>query len=311
MADERYSIHVLQRPFPEDFIAFYPYIKPEVLGQHIAWRSWLSRVILDGVPGVSDLMIAARDDESGEWVGVVWLSVAETSPELAHFGWFHVEPRCRSLGVGARIVDTCLETLEAMGVQMIMLPTQIENERAIGMYFRRGWRITIAHPQGDVWMVREPDGLYERTFTPDAARPITASEPRPSDFVALDYLLARPSAPIRLLPLGLVGSRRFVSFVHDWEGARHAVARQDERPMALAVAVEGEDGTQLDVFGLDRRAMVVALREVAEVATTPWADVGASDRARRAVFEELGFRMTGTRCETLARAQMELCRYAR
>lgn len=79
--------------------------------------------------------------------------------------------------------------------------------------------------------------------------------------------------------------------------------------MAIAVDVEGDGGAKLDVFGIDRRAMVVALREVAEGAAKPWAEVGASDRLRRAVFEELGFRMTGTRCETLARAQMELCRY--
>lgn len=307
-----FSYHVLEDPYPEDFASWYPYIRPEVIGrEHERWRRWLCRVIEEGVPGVRDRMIAARDTAAGEWVGVVWTSVSVNCPELAHFGWFYVEERCQGLGVGGHVIETCLDTLSADGARVVMLPTQLENERAIGMYYRRGWQLTITDPAGGVWMVREPAGFYEQTFTPSPRRPIHAGAPEPVDFVALDYLLSRPAAPIRLLPLGLVGNRRFISFVHDWDSARHLVARQGGRPMALAVAVEDGRGSQLDVFGLDRRAMMVAARGLAEEVPGPWADVAATDNIRRGALEDAGFRFEGTRSAEIAGAQISLCRYVR
>ena len=306
------SLHVLQRPFPPDFVEFYPYTRTEVLGpERAGWRGWLCRVIEEGVPGVTDRMIAARDTTTGEWVGVVWTSVSLSCPELAHFGWFYVAARCQGIGVGGRVIATCLDTLGAEGVRMIMLPTLIENERAVGMYYRRGWQLSIVDPRGGVWMVREPAGFYEQTFTPDPQRPIRAGEPQPSDFVALDYLLSRPASSVRLLPLELVGNRRFISFIHDWDGARHMVARQGGCPMALAVAVEEDTGSKLDVFGLDRRAMAVAVTELADSVGRPWAEVAATDGRRRMALEDAGFRLEGSRSKTIAGAQIALCRYVR
>lgn len=312
MRADDFSYHVLQHPFPDDFVAWYPYIKPEVLGaRYERWLRWLRRVIDEDVPGVRDRMIAARDPQANEWVGVVWTSVSLTCPEIAHFGWFYVAERCQGMGVGSRVIETCLSTLSADGVRVVMLPTQLENERAIGMYYRRGWQLTLTDPSGDVWMVREPAGFYEETFTPAPNRPIRAGVPEPADYVALDYLLSRPAAPIRLLPLGLVGSRRFISFVHDWEGPRHMVARQGGQPMALAVAAQDERTWALDVFGLDRRAMAVAAAELADNISGPRAEVAATDTAKRGALEDAGFRMDDTRTASIAGAQISLCRYVR
>jgi hypothetical protein len=46
---------------------------------------------------------------------------------------------------------------------MVMLPTQLENERAIGMYYRRGWQLTITDPQAATcgWCA-SPPGFYEK-----------------------------------------------------------------------------------------------------------------------------------------------------
>lgn len=313
MRADDFTYHILEYPFPTDFAHWYPYTKREVLGDRFEdWRRWLRRVVEeDQIPAVRDRMIAAYDPQADEWVGVVWTSVSATSPELAHFGWFFVEERCQGTGVGSRIIETCLSTLSADGVRAVMLPTQLENERAIGMYYRRGWQLTITAPSGDVWMVREPAGFYEKTFTPDPERPINAGEPEPADYVALDYLLSRPAAPIRLLPLGLVGSSRFISFVHDWDAGHHMVARQGGRPMALAVAVRDAGATILDVFGLDRRAMAVAARDLAEQVPQPQADVAATDSVRRGALEDAGFHFEGTRTADVSGAQISLCRYVR
>lgn len=307
-----FSYHVLEYPFPASFIAWYPYTKREVIGaRHDDWRRWLTRVIEENIPGVRDRMIAARDPAADRWVGVVWTSVSQTAPELAHFGWFYVDERCQGVGVGGHIIETCLSTLTGDGVRAVMLPTQLENERAIGMYYRRGWQLTLTDPGGDVWMVREPAGFYEQTFTPDPDRPIQPGEPEPADYVALDYLLSRPAAPIRLLPLGLVGSRRFISFVHDWRSVRHMLARQGGRPMALAAAVEDEGAWMLDVFGLDRRAMAIAAEELAGDLTDVRAEVAAIDVPRRAALEDAGFGLDGTRTAEVAGAQISLCTYER
>ncbi|MGC9318154.1 MAG: GNAT family N-acetyltransferase [Armatimonadota bacterium] len=302
------TCHVLRYPFPDDFVAWYPYIKPEVMRGDEHWLPCLRRVIHEDTPGVTDRMIAARR-AWGDWCGVVWVQVPETCPELAHFGWFYVEDDVRGAGVGGRIIETCLNTLAADGVRMIMLPTQLTNERAIGMYYRRGWRISITDPDGGVWMVREPPGLWEEYFTPDPARPIQASEPQPADWVALDYLLSRPAAAIRLLPLGLVGSRRFISFTHDWDAAEHMVARQGGRPVALAAATADEQGWLLDVFGLDRRAMAVAAERLGRSVPRPRAEVAVTDSARRRALEDAGMRLEGVREREVGGAPISLARY--
>ncbi len=306
---EDFSYHVLERPFPEDFVAWYPYTKPRNMPAHDRWRQWLERVINEGVPGVNDRMIAARDPETESWVGVVWTSVSAICPQVAHFGWFYVEDRCRGVGVGGHIIETCLSRLNADGARAIMLPTQLENERAIGMYYRRGWKLTITDPGGGVWMVREPAGFYESFFQPEGQRPVHAAEVTPGHFVGLDYLLSRPHAPIRLLPVGLVGNRRFISFVHDWGGAEYLVAQQAGRPMALAAAVATDEGSLLDVFGLDRRAMAVAADELMTRVPRPYADVASTDAVRRGALEDAGMRCETTRTDHVAGAEISLCRY--
>lgn len=304
-----FSYHTLEHPFPDDFIAWYPYIRPGEIAEGSPWLDWLRRVVLEGVPGLRDRMIAARSPE-GEWVGVVWTSVSVTCPEVAHFGWFLVDDRCRGLGVGGRIIESCLSMLGADGVRAIMLPTQLSNERAIGMYQRRGWVPTLIDPRGGVWMVREPRGFWQEYFTADPQRPIQASPPEPTDFVALDYLLSRPAAPIRLLPLALTGNRRFISFTHDWDWAHHVVARQGGRPLALGVAIKTEEGSCLDVFGLSRRAMAAAAGALCAEVEAPYARVAATDAHRRGALEDAGMRFVGE-CdeEEIAGAPVTLCRY--
>jgi len=192
---------------------------------------------------------------------------------------------------------------------MVMLPTQLGNERAIGMYYRRGWQLSITDPAGGVWMVREPQGFYEEYLTPDPGRPIHAAPAAPGDYVGLDYLLSRPAAPIRLLPLGLVGNRRFVSFTHDWSAGRHVVAHQQGRPVGIAVGMPGDDGTQVDTFALHESAMAAALEPLLGAAPRPWALVSATDVRRREVLKSLRMRLERTVTQPVGGEPLDLCRY--
>ncbi len=306
---EQITCHVLSYPYPQDFVDWYPYIKPQVMGASSAWLRWLRRVMNGDTGGLRDRFVAARRAD-GRWVGVVWASVSPTTPEVAHFGWFYIEEDSRGGGTGARIIDTYLETLSAEGVQAVMLPTQLENQRAIGMYYRRGWQLTITDPEGGVWMVREPQGFYQSYFTPDPDRPLHAGPVTPTDYIALDYLLSRPAAPIRLLPLGLAGNRRFLAFCHDWQQGQYVVARQEGRPMSLAAALPQEQGVQVDVFGLTPAPMKAALERLLEGLVGAFALVAARDVHRREVIEALGGRMQRTTTEIIAGEPMLLCRYA-
>ncbi len=305
-----FSYPILDYPFPDDFVAWYPYIKADVMRGNEHWLPCMRRVVLEDTPGVRDRMFTARD-KAGRWAGVVWIQVPERCPELAHFGWFLVEDHARGSGVGGRIIAKVLRTLEDEGVRMIMLPTQLENERAIGMYWRRGWRLSMVDPNGGVWMTRDPEGFWASYYTPDEARTIEVGAPQLGDYVALDYLLSRPAAAIRLLPLGLTGNRRFVSFTHDRDAAEHAVARQDDRPVALAAAMRDDEGWLIDTFGLAPRPMSNALAWLADRVDDPRVEVAAADALRRQAVEDAGFRRDGEIEREISGCAMMLLRYRR
>jgi hypothetical protein len=72
-----------------------------------------------------------------------------------------------------------------------------------------------------------------------------------------------------------------------------------------------EAGTQLDVFGLDRRAMAVAIGDLAETLPDPRAEVASTDHDRRGALEDAGFRLDSTRAAEVAGAQISLCTYLR
>jgi len=165
--------------------------------------------------------------------------------------------------------------------------------------------------RASVWMVREPVGFYGSFFTPDPQRPLESGPPEPADFVALDYLLCRPAAPIRLLPIGLVGSRRFCSFHHDWDATQYLVTRQGRRPLGLAIAKETGAATEIDAFALDGHVMQVALDELLCRAKNPCALVAVGDIERRGALEAVGMRVEATVTREIASAPVTLCRYVR
>jgi len=306
----RISYHKLEPPYAKDFLDWYPYARAENLPPDVPWGPWLARLLGGDTPGLDNCFFAARDDRTRKWIGVVWCAVSPTTPELAHLGWLLVEDEYQGQGVGRQLVQNYLEDVEARGVQMVMLPTQVSNQRAVGMYERRGWELTMAQPDESTrcWMVREPEfGYHARTFAAHGGA-VRIVEPQPADFIALDYLMCRSLSESRLLP-DFAGRRRFCAFVVDWQAEQYAVAREDERPLGLGVLYER--GGFLDAFALDEAVLSELLWCLSKARPQAQAFAAESDELKHRVLKELGFRQREAHTLELPGETVRLRRYER
>jgi GNAT superfamily N-acetyltransferase len=280
----------LQPPYPADFAAWYPYTRDEVLPPDHFWRPWLDRLLRDDTGSLRNSFFTARDTATGDWLGVVWCAQSPATPELAHFGWFLVPEKYQGQGLGRDILHDYLATVEGEGVEMVMLPAETTNLRAVGMYQRRGWEITIAQAErpGRCWMVREPDLDYQPEYFRAGQEPLEFGPPMETDFIGLDYLLCRPLSQARLLPGGFIGNRRFCSFVVDWTAALYTVARAGGKPVGLGAVTP--DGGLLDAFALDPEVLAALLTHLAAAHPQAEACAAADDGAKYEVLRNVGFR---------------------
>lgn len=306
----RVSYHKLEPPYPPDFLKWYPYAREENLPLDVPWGPWLRRLVSGDTAGVHNCFFAARDDRTRRWIGVVWCAVSPATPELAHLGWFWVEDEYRGQGVGRQLMQEYLSEVETRGVEMVMLPTQVSNKRAVGMYERRGWEITLAQPDDSTrcWMAREPEFGYQSRYFDYRGGRLEIAPPEPLDYVGLDYLLCRPLSESRLLP-DFAGRRRFCSFVVDWQAEQYAVARVEGRPLGLGVLYER--GGFIDAFALNEEVLSELLWMLAKARPQAQAFLADSDELKHRVLRELGFRPREAHELELPEEKIRLRRYAR
>ena len=266
----------LSFPYPADFARWYPYLRAENVPPDVPWIPWLQRVFAGETPGVENTFFAAYDEATHRWVGVLWCAIPPTTPELAHFGWFLVEEDQQGQGLGRQLLQRYLDFVEGRGVEMVMLPTQTSNTRAVGIYERRGWEVTMAQPDDSTrcWMVREPGFGYQAEYFCRRPGPLDFAPVAAADYVALDYLLCRPLSPSRLLP-DFAGHQRFCSFVVPWAAADYVVARQQGRPLGLGVSYE--NASYFDAWALDSEVLAELLARAGGEAP----DGSRTDRRRR------------------------------
>lgn len=306
----RLTHHKLTPPFAADFAAWYPYLREGNVPADVPWGPWLKRLFAGTVGGTDNCFFAARDEDRRRWVGVVWCCVSPATPELSHLGWFLVEEEYRGLGLGREILARYLADVEARGVQMVMLPTQVSNTRAVGMYQRRGWEITLAQPDASTrcWMVREPDFDYQRGYFGRRDGALAFDSPTELDYVGLDYLLCRALSPSRLLP-EFAGRRRFCSFTTDWAAHEYVVVRQGGRPLGLGCRYEG--GHYFDFWALDESVLAALAAELAGRNPRAHALISDRDEPKARVLSELGFRPRSIHLLELPDETVRLRRYAR
>jgi GNAT superfamily N-acetyltransferase len=291
-------------------VTWYPYLKCENIPPDMTWLQWLQRVFANDTPGLSNCFFTALDENTRAYVGVVWTAVSEATPELAHLGWFLVEDQYQGQGIGRQILQNYITDVEARGVQMIMLPTQVSNRRAVGMYERRGWEITMAQPDEGTrcWMVREPEFGYQREYFRRQPGPLEVGPVQVFDYIALDYLLCRPTSESRLLP-GYAGQTRFCAFIVDWREAQYLVARQGTRPVGVATLYERK--SYFDAFALDETVLRELLVQVTQQYPEAQTLVAESDEVKYKALRDLGFRMGSGYTLELSGEEVRLRRMSR
>ncbi|MEN6644969.1 MAG: GNAT family N-acetyltransferase [Armatimonadia bacterium] len=304
------SCYKLTPPFRKDFIEWYPYLKPENISPTTPWLPWLQRVFAGDTSGIHNTFFVARDDDAHRCIGVVWRAVSNATPEHAHLGWFLVEDEYQGQGVGRQLLENYLDDTESSGVEMVMLPTQTSNTRAVGMYQRRGWEITMAQPDEGTrcWMVREPDFDYQEEYFRADGTPLSYGPVEPRDYVGLDYLMCRPVTKSRLLP-AFAGQTRFCSFITNWMGTKYLVARQGTKPVGLATVYEHRH--YFDAFALDEGILTELLTKLAADFPNGQALVAETDERKQRALRGLGFRLKSVHTMELPGETVRLRRMSR
>ena len=286
-----FDYEFLAHPLPDEFREWYPYDKTVSWADQPDedWLRGMRRVTGDELPGLKHTFVVAKASETGEHAGVCWLCESETTPELAHFGWFLVAESYRGKGAGRGIVDRAIEYLEGRDVETIMLPTQTTTVHARGMYSRRSFR-DLMMEEGAVgcWMVRAQEGHYERYFTRRGEVEVVRFEP--CDYIALDYLVNGGKAQSKLHPLGLIGTKRIVSFKSTWEDACELLsARDDQRLVGVAVLRAEDNRTNVDFFSHDPPVAQALLDHIlSNVSGALTCHVARGDAWKREVVERAG-----------------------
>jgi len=292
-----FEYHLLQPPFPDDFLAWYPYDKPEgyECPKDLLWMQGMQKVTGNALPGLNHTFVVAKPAGCDEYAGVCWLCEPDSTPELAHFGWFLTVPAYRGQGAGRRVLDTALDYLDSRGVEMVMLPTRTTTEHARGMYARRGFQdFLVEAGSTGCWMVRPAEGHYESYFTPPGSvevRPFTTG-----DYVAFDYLINRVLVPSRLYTLGLIGTKRIVSFKPNWGHNVHMLsAAVDGRLMGVAALTDGDEATHFDFYAHDPRVAQPLIAQIIEQSTGPLrCHIATDDSWKREAVQAAGLSLAGT-----------------
>lgn len=134
------------------------------------YRDWLADPVAR-VPHATDVLVAV-DDTTDEPLGTVTF-VLPGDDEFEHpgregdagFRMLAVAPEAQGRGVGAALIDTCIDRARAAGAHRIVISSMHWMTRAHGMYLRRGF---TRRPDLDV---RFPGGtgiVFSLDLTDDA-----------------------------------------------------------------------------------------------------------------------------------------------
>lgn len=247
-----------------------------------------------------------------ELAGTCFMMQSTTAPALAGMGEVATAPQFRGQGIAGDLCRQALADFRAAGGEAFFLGTV--NPAAARIYHRLGWRKLT----GANLMVNLTSGVSPEEFLVDYFRQpgqVTVGLAGPDVRVPLIPLILSPHDSLVLdANVGLYSCRyqtqnscmglypRYTRALADGLGAFFAARTTDGRVVGLATVrlVEGERVYQIDGFVHHRFAaawpdLIQAACDWARTqgATTLFAQIGAEDVVKQAVFQALGFVYVG------------------
>lgn len=102
-------------------------------------------------------------ESAGRVVGSI--AIVDAGGDDAQLRWFLVEPECRGMGVGTRLIDEALAFCRATGRRRVFLWTVRGLEAAAHLYARAGFRVTESLP-GEPWGAAVVEQRWDLELTP-------------------------------------------------------------------------------------------------------------------------------------------------
>lgn len=135
-------------------------------GEFIHFRNVFVDVYKKVEKGTVRAWVAVTAD--AEMIGQVFLQLSSDRLELAD-GWsraylysLRVKPQYQNMGIGSRLISVIEDTLRKMNYTQVTLNVSRENQRAIRLYVRLGFKI-VAEEAG-IWSYPDHNGIW-RTVT--------------------------------------------------------------------------------------------------------------------------------------------------
>lgn len=282
-------------------------LAPEDEARRSATRTFAEQVP-DGVTTPGQHFLRAEEVGTGETVGHVWLRVREASTEVEGYVYdVELVPAARGRGLGRATMLAAHDLARSLGATVMRLNVFGHNTVALGLYESLGYTVAGAT------MHRRLDDLDEQPAVPQVElRDMTPAEYavfRPH--IEEDYaanIAASGAMPVeeartksaedltRLLPDGLAspGHRLWTAYDGTEAVGLVWVQLQDRSDGLHAFGYELEVREDLRRRGYGRAVVNAAFRACRDLGVhTVGLSVFGFNAGARALYEELGFRLTG------------------
>ena len=137
-------------------------------GEFIHFRNVFADVYKKVEKGTVRAWVAVTPE--AEMIGQVFLQLSSDRLELAD-GWsraylysLRVKPQYQNLGIGSRLISVVEDTLRKMNYTQVTLNVSRENQRAIRLYVRLGFKI-VAEEAG-IWSYPDHKGIWQTVTDP-------------------------------------------------------------------------------------------------------------------------------------------------
>lgn len=129
------------------------------LEQAWAHELWMARLMAAEVSGRDCPLVAESSAADGAMLGLLWAKCDAADAGIVNLFQMWVAPEARGRGAASALVDEALSWARAIGARLVRLGVVVDNQAAIRLYLRKGFRNT-----GVPAPIRPGSALLEQTM---------------------------------------------------------------------------------------------------------------------------------------------------